>query len=400
MTLDRKTVTPVIVIAAYRRVAGLERLLNSIVKADFSLHIPPKIIISLDGGYAKGVVEVAERFLNSFTICDVEIVKREENIGLREHILWCGDTSDTYDGVIVLEDDLYLDPNFYSYSVKALNFYNNENRVCGISLYSQEYNEMAQLPFVALKDGSSAYFMQVPCSWGQVWSREHWRLFREWLELSSGLDLKTIKGLPERVVSWSEKSWKKWFYAYMVLTQRYFIYPYSTYSTNFCDAGAQHASTRTTVFQVSMSNPFRKSEEFSFFHFNEGVKYDSYMEPEHDFLYEVLGVDRNDLCIDLYSTKARREIVDYKYVLSSRSSNSPIQRFQLSLKPHDLSVILPSDTGAVTFSLSDDIRFQKGTPDFLYYIGFPITFRWRLYRFIASSMFIKFKIRMMRIIKG
>jgi hypothetical protein len=117
MTSDKTTVAPVIVIAAYRRVAGLERLLSSIAEADFSIYIPPKVIISFDGGYDEGVVEVAERFRNDFNVCDVELVKRQNNIGLKEHILWCGDSSVIYDAVIVLEDDLYLDSNFYSYAV-------------------------------------------------------------------------------------------------------------------------------------------------------------------------------------------------------------------------------------------------------------------------------------------
>jgi hypothetical protein len=400
MTSDKTTVAPVIVIAAYRRVAGLERLLSSIAEADFSIYIPPKVIISFDGGYDEGVVEVAERFRNDFNVCDVELVKRQNNIGLKEHILWCGDSSVIYDAVIVLEDDLYLDSNFYSYAVETLNFYCEENKVCGISLYSQEYNEIAQLPFKSLKDGSSTYFMQVPCSWGQIWTREHWQLFRQWLEKSCDLDLRTIISLPERAASWSDKSWKKWFYAYMVMTERYFVYPYSTYSTNFCDTGAQHALTATTVFQVSMCSPRRRFERFSFCSFNEGVRYDSYMEPDHNFLYEALGIERDDLCVDLYSTKAEREIIKHKYTLTSRSSKSPIKKFQLSVKPHDLSVLFPSPTGNITFSLSNDVCFKKRAIDFLYYIGFPITFRWILYRYIVISMFYKAKIKLFSFIRS
>ena len=61
-------------------------------------------------------------------------------------MLQCGDISYEYGSVIVLEDDLFVSPFFYKYAVEAQEFYRDDNRIGGISLYNQPRQEAEDGP--------------------------------------------------------------------------------------------------------------------------------------------------------------------------------------------------------------------------------------------------------------
>src|SRR5690554_5765728 len=113
---------PAIIVPAFARHKSLRRLLNSITNAVYpSADI--EVIVSLDGGCTPQVQHVAEEFKERFVFGNVRVVKHVRNMGLREHIIWCGDHSQVYGSVIVLEDDLVVHPDFYCFAVAALKFY-------------------------------------------------------------------------------------------------------------------------------------------------------------------------------------------------------------------------------------------------------------------------------------
>lgn len=70
-----------------------------------------------------------------------------ERLGLRKHILKCGDFLDFYDALVVLEDDLVVAPSFYMYVLMTVNKYIENNNIAGISLYTHLWNHNAGLPF-------------------------------------------------------------------------------------------------------------------------------------------------------------------------------------------------------------------------------------------------------------
>ena len=97
---------PAIIVPAYRRLDALSRLLNSINRA----HFPDdgvRLIISLDGGATDAVVDRARNF--NFNGGSAEVIERAEQLGLREHILWCGNQAREHGSVIILEDDLVVE---------------------------------------------------------------------------------------------------------------------------------------------------------------------------------------------------------------------------------------------------------------------------------------------------
>jgi len=129
---------PAIVVPAFARAAALDRLLASLARAhypDGGVHL----VISLDGGATPDVVACARAF--EFPAGTAEVVEREHRLGLREHILWCGDQTERFGSVIVLEDDLLVDPWFYVYAQHALAEYDGEEAIAGIALFAPKYVE-------------------------------------------------------------------------------------------------------------------------------------------------------------------------------------------------------------------------------------------------------------------
>ena len=108
------------------------------------------------------------------------IIHHTTNLGLKEHIILCGNKSKEFGAVIILEDDLVVSQGFYNYAVAAAAYYDNEPKVAGISLYSYEYEELGWYRFYPKNLGKDNFFMQWSASWGQLWTSSQWICFTEW----------------------------------------------------------------------------------------------------------------------------------------------------------------------------------------------------------------------------
>ena len=169
-----KPIQPAIISVAYNRPHSLNRLLGSLKRANYAGAKDVTLIISIDKSNNDNVYAVASDF--EWPHGEKKIIRHEQNIGLRKHIISCGDLSDVYGSVIIFEDDMYVGPGFYSFARQALEKYINDPKIAGISLYSYTHNEFARAPFMPVADGFDAYFMQVPSSYGQIWTQKQWEL--------------------------------------------------------------------------------------------------------------------------------------------------------------------------------------------------------------------------------
>ena len=184
-----------------------------------------RLVISLDNSGNPEPRKVAEAF--DWPHGEKRIIAHPQRLGLRQHVLSCGDLTEQYGDVIILEDDLFVSPFFYDYTHKALQAYADDAGVAGISLYSVQFSQTVDLPFMPIDDGDShVHFIQMAASWGQAWSRRHWQGFRQWLE-SNGTDISHINGIPADIRSWPESSWLKLYTAYIISKDLYFVYPVS-----------------------------------------------------------------------------------------------------------------------------------------------------------------------------
>ena len=321
-----------IVVAAYNRPDSLKRILHGISRAEFNKKV--ELIISIDPSKNKEVLKEAENF--QWIYGEKTIIRHENHLGLRNHILACGDIALKNDGVIVLEDDLYVSPQFYNYVQQAVDFYQDKKGICGISLYNHTLFETAYLPFKPIEDGFDNYLLHIPCSWGQCWTKEQWRTFKEWYE-KNNQGYKPSKNwlMPEDIPNWPESSWKKYFFFYMLEKKVYFTYPRIGLTTNFSDPGT-HIVSKKQAFQVSLLY-HQKVWRFSTPETSNAI-YDAFCELRADILLSHMPEDfPKDVEVDMYGSKPL-ENIRKKYLLSTKNCTEPVKSYGREMRPAIINV--------------------------------------------------------------
>ncbi|MFW5700074.1 MAG: hypothetical protein ACOCWM_00155 [Cyclobacteriaceae bacterium] len=324
---------PVIVVVAYNRLNSIKRLLGSLKKGNYPYNT--KLVISID--YAPGnspVVEYAREY--EWEAGDKKVIVHPSNIGLRNHIISCGDFSLEYGSVIILEDDLYVSPHFYSYAQQVMEFYSAEPNIGGIALFNYQHIENTQHPepFRPLADDSDVYFLQYACSSGQIWTADQWKAFRKWYDTNP--DIKTVRGMPEHVLMWPERSWKKFFIAFLIETNRYFVYPRYSLTTNFDDVGTNRGMSTFEVQSVLLIAERRFS--FKSFRDSESV-YDAHFEMQPETLKHYNGKLKDyNFSVDLYGHK-NIDRINEDFILTTKKCTSPVYSFARSLKPHEMNIM-------------------------------------------------------------
>ena len=129
---------------------------------------------------------------------------------------------------------------------------------------------------------------------------------------------------------------------YCIETDRYFVYPYVSLSTNFSDAG-EHADVPVNDHQVEL---MIDKAEYSFPIFSKNaVIYDEYC--NRCGLGQYLGVKDGELTVDLWGTK--RKSMYSRYVLTACNLNyKEVTSFALSLRPIEMSVICSIQGDGIT----------------------------------------------------
>ncbi len=358
---------PAIIVIAYNRPDSLKRLLSSLEKASYTENVSIPLVISIDkvktqetgsnsssdikaASLNKEVISVAENF--KWSHGDKKVIVQECNLGLKKHVLKCGGLVSEYENIIVLEDDLYVAASFYEYACDALFFTKDEKRVAGVSLYNHLFNVNVREPFQAIDDGYDNYYLQFASSWGQAFTKEQWEGFSLWLETNDGKELRATN-MPEFVSSWSDKSWLKYCIKYVIETDKYFIYPRVSYTTNFSDEGT-HESEASTNFQVALAGEKRRKPFFSNIENSLSV-YDAFFEntkiknslksvieaarPEVNkaFQSDKKEVNETDIEIDLYGYKP---VSNKRYLLSSKAHPFKIiKEYGRILRPIDANIV-------------------------------------------------------------
>ena len=320
-----------IVAVAYNRPNSLSRLLNSLNQADYQSRLDIPLIISIDwSSEAEKVYEIAENF--NWMHGPKEIIKHSKNLGLKKHIMLCGDLTQRYENIAVFEDDLYVAPGFFQFGLKSIDYYRGCRHIAGISLYTPEWNQTSNRFFSFEKMRFDTFFIQYAQSWGQIWTKKWWDEFKIWLEKEND-KIFSEAIVPENVKRWeNNKSWLKDHIKYCIESNKYFVYSTVSYSTNFSEEG-EHNSFTSPSYQVNLFNETKK--DFSFAEFSsEAIRYDSFFEREG--LHKDLNISKTDLTIDLYGEKKQWN----KYLLTTKVLNYKILKsYGMKLRPHELNVI-------------------------------------------------------------
>ena len=342
---------PVIVVVAFNRPRSLQRLLTFLSKAQY----PDKnitLIISIDRGDNQNVLNIANDFVWEFGEKIVDYQK--ENLKLRKHILKCGNWSEKYGSVIVLEDDLIVSPYFYNYAVQALSFSENREYIGGISLYNHRWNVNVSEPFEIMDDPYDIWYFQFASSWGQAWTATQWKNFKKWYVINESKDLHA-SDMPKFVANWSSSSWLNYFIKYLIESDKYFIYPKKSLTSNFSDAGT-HVNSDNTNYQVPLDECKRV------YHFSELEEsrcvYDAFFESQR--MIDIHEIKTTDITIDLYGSKTDPKT---RYWLSRKILNYAIvASYGCSMRPHEANIMY--DIPGEDFFLYDTSIEEKNSRKF------------------------------------
>lgn len=316
-----------LVVVGYNRADSIRRILYSLSRADYS-YSNIRLVISLDHSGNEEVSRSAEDF--EWKYGEKIVLCHPERLGLRRHIISCGDLTEKYGAVMILEDDLYVSPDFYNYAMRALDKYGEHPQIAGIALSTKRELLESTFPFFPLRNGYDVFFQQFATSWGQVWNERMWSTFREWYGRHP--ELPWHKDVPESVLNYPETSWAKFYQTYIVDTGKYFVYSYDSLTTNFGDAGQHFGSVSSSAQSVL----FYGKRDYRMPEFENGIKYDIYGEPVG--LGGYLGVPEEELTCDMWGRK--RKEAYRRYVLSCRCLPYKVRKtFGMQMKPMELNVM-------------------------------------------------------------
>ena len=346
---------PAICCIGYNRPESMRRLLSSIAKANYNGFDDITLIISIDNSNKSiEVVEIAKQFIWNY---GKKIIKTyDEKLGLKKHVLTCGDLTKIYGSLIVLEDDLIVSPDFYQYTISALDFYGDDDNIFGISLYYQSWLSNQGFEFRAIQTGSDAFLAQISVSWGQCWINKQWERFRKWIDQNENLP-NYFADIPLHAFDWNNKtSWSKYELFYLVSNNLYHVVPYISLTTNMGDVGshtiASHDRVQTPLF-------YGQTKKYIFYKFEQCVIYDAFFERKDDSFLKMVGnCNNNKVLMDLNGARYDWEGFQQTYSIQ-KLPFEVVKTYGAKLDPIELNILLETP--------GDSIRLYKIPNEFKSY---------------------------------
>lgn len=326
MTILTDKTALAIVVVCYNRPDSTKRLLDSLEAAFYPKGKQIPLIISVDCSGNERMYELARSF--KWSHGPVYPIIREHRLGLKRHIYECGDLSDYFKGVIILEDDLFVAPDFYLYSDSAVSAYYDEEKVAGIALYADTMYGYVGLPLYYWYDGSDGFMMQSTITSGECFSDRMWKRFREWYDKNEDVDPNPIP-MPQAIKNY-RRAWSKYFNIYLVQNDLFFVHPHFSTTTNFGEAG-EHGEGNNMIH----SRMILGHKEYLFVPFSESVKYDIY--GDRIGLGESLGVPDEDLCVDFYGDKDNEQKKRY-WLSPYKLPFKKLKSFALTMEPMEANI--------------------------------------------------------------
>ena len=335
-----------IIISAYNRDDALQALFES-MKSLLSPQ-PVNLVISIDNKGTEEVVKTANSF--DWHLGEKEVVVHQEKLGLINHFIWVGDQTEKYEHVLFLEDDMYVSPNMINYALQLIPFFENDDIVAGASLYNVPYT-LNYMPFEKIDDGYDNFFFQHPY-WGNIWFKNKWKLFKEYLKTYKVKD----EILPVKVATWHNHSFKKIFIQYLIETGRTIVFPYRSLLTNNSIAGIHSSETlyAQTPF-VSKPNP---EVQYRFQSYQDAnSRYDAFEEIEVAVIKKN-NSDLRDVDFEI-DTKMNKSRYHKPFVLTVLQADNPEKFFSSKMKPLEISLLLNIQGEGLCLANSKDIKLTQ-----------------------------------------
>lgn len=152
----------------YNRSYHTEQVLNALYKNSI---LPEKLFIFHDGlktNKDKEEWEKVQLIIEKVNWCNKEIIISNDNKGLAKSIIdGINLIFESYDAVVVLEDDCVPAPSFMMYMKECLNKYAEDKRICNIGGYTW--------PIQQIDNKSDVYFNGRTSSWGWGTWKDRWK---------------------------------------------------------------------------------------------------------------------------------------------------------------------------------------------------------------------------------
>lgn len=321
-----------IAIIAFNKVTSFKRLLSSISKVIIPQGATVDLCFCIDGGGNPEIEQLANNFV--WHCSKKRVIVQPNNIGLKKNVYETMKLGLEYDALVVLEDDLFVSTQLIKYVENILFYYPNPENIAGYSLYSSAFNETAYCNFTPINDGYDVFFMKVPSSWGQFYTRKQIEEYFDWYEAFGELNITT---LPPNVSRWSHKSWKKEFFYYLIKTNKYFIYPRDSLTTNYADAGEHHKGS--DIYQVPLAQQVNNLNLVDIA--NSNAVYDEYCEIEPQCLNrQSTHLNFDGYVIDLYGFKFDSySLLNKEYLISTMRLGNHVKSWDNSLLPLEMNII-------------------------------------------------------------
>jgi hypothetical protein len=344
-------VNPAVVVLAYNRPAALQRLLDSVAAASYPTGGAVPLVISIDPGGDGDVAQLAERF--PWPHGEKKVMVAETHLGLVAHFHRAGALATTYGSIILLEDDLVVSPAYYSFAGSALDFYRDDDRIAGISLYALWFNGYNHLPFVPFPDAADVFFLQIPFYVGQAFTAAQWDHYRTW-RATAASTLTPDDPLHPLLLEFGPEEWFPERIKYLAATGRFCVYPRESLSSGYGDAGT-HFERPSRWFQAPMQR-FERAPRFIQLSDSVAV-YDAFFEMLPDRMKRLApAIHTGDFDVDLYASKPGHAF-SHDRVLTSRTSRAPLARFGRDAWPMEANVIDQVPGEEIVLSRVADLRW-------------------------------------------
>ena len=319
----------VIVIIGYNRPDSIRRCYEFVRKAVYPEEDVIDLYFSLDHSPIEAsIVSMLEGF--DWAYGEKKIITRPERLGLRKHVISCGEQIGDHDFLIMLEDDIVVSESFYLYTRSAALKYDPFPEIGAISLYRHYLYPQNGRPFEPEYCGSDVFLMQVAQSWGQAWTKRMWTQFKSWYDANQ--EFEKPFAMADYSYSWDSRSWLRYFMGWVASQNKFLVYPYHSLSTNMEDAG-ENRKIKDTDYQVALTIGKRT---FNMPDPDDCVRYDAFYERMPDKYFSFL-YGGGPVLMDLNAS--RSNYGTYRYLASTaRLDYRVVCSFGLTMRPQEVNL--------------------------------------------------------------
>ena len=345
-----------IVVIAYRRPASLTRLLDSLRTADYPDGVAVPLIISIDGGPGRddAVVRLAEAA--DWPAGPKEVVAHEEHLGLRDHLVRCGDLSERFGAIAILEEDLVVSRRWHAFASAALADVAADERVAHAALGSPWFIGFSGDPFTPIADGADAFFGRFPYTAGLVVTADQWTRLRP--VLADRDPVLPHPGLHPAYRRLRADEWLPRMARHLVVGDRYVLYPRVSLAVQWGDAGT-HFGRPTRWFQAPLEHR-RTAWMFHGLDTADAV-YDGFMELDGAVLRRLapaVASATTAVATDLWANR-RRSNVPTPFVVTTRPVRRAVATWGAVARPLEANVLEGVPGEAIRLARTDDVDWSR-----------------------------------------